>query len=627
MIVKQRVILWLMMALLIGLYPFSAVFAHSPLIKVSPQGGQELETPPSVIELWFKDAVELYQESIIVKHETGVEVQKGKAVVDPKDPRHVSLFLKEDVPSGSYQVLIEVLGIDGHPIRENYQFEVAEPKLTGEERLEQLKLDQAIPGDGTLVKTSPKQMELWFTQPAQLEVFGLFNDKGGVILTDDPKVDPEDPKHYTVAVNDDLPKGTYTASWYASIGNRSKNGLFYFAVEEVTSYAPEGGVSTTHFFEGIGMGQLANWLLFISLLLLFGGEWFRSVITKENGDSLRWSKVSLWLYGMGLAGFFILFSNLWMKLSEVSLREFLSSRSIWIPLIQFILWTIGYTIAKGRWKLFFFGLSLFMLALSGHSVSPLYGGGRGIAVDAIHLFAVSIWMGGLVALWVMKPKEGRVEWLRETGRVYSKWALGSVLAMILTGIWMMFTYIPTFSFESFMESRWGKMISMKVVLLTGIIAMAYFQRNSLKQWSPEMLNPFFQRIRIELLFGSFILVAAAILVDLSPSAAEQGVYPNKMTRGGITAHVKITPFEIGANDILVQFENQSELKEVYTQLSMAPIWKIERRAFSIGEGQYRLTGNLLHGAGTIFMDVIAVKKDGEKVRFPFRLEVPGEMSD
>lgn len=199
--------------------------------------------------------------------------------------------------------------------------------------------------------------------------------------------------------------------------------------------------------------------------------------------------------------------------------------------------------------------------------------------------------------------------------------------MILTGIFMTFKYVPTFSLESFMASGWGRMISIKALLLIGIIAMAYLQRKSLQQWTTKMVNPFFRRIRIEFVFGSMILVVAAILVDLSPSAAEQGIYPQKVTQQGIKTSVRINPFKVGANDIVIHFENKPDFKDVDVQLSMAPIWKIERRAFSIGEGQYMVTGNLLHGAGTIFMDVIAVKKDGGKIRFPFRLEVPGEMND
>jgi methionine-rich copper-binding protein CopC len=99
---KQRSIFALILMILFGLYPLSTVDAHSSLIKVSPKGGQVLEKPPSVIELWFKDAVELHQGSIVVKHQTGVDVQKGKAVLDREDHRHVTIFLQEDAPHGMY---------------------------------------------------------------------------------------------------------------------------------------------------------------------------------------------------------------------------------------------------------------------------------------------------------------------------------------------------------------------------------------------------------------------------------------------------------------------------------------------------------------------------------------------
>lgn len=58
---------------------------------------------------------------------------------------------------------------------------------------------------------------------------------------------------------------------------------------------------------------------------------------------------------------------------------------------------------------------------------------------------------------------------------------------------------------------------------------------------------------------------------------------------------------------------------------MPPDSIIEDRAFSLGNGEYRLTGNLLHAAGVIQMQITAYTSKGKEINFPFEIRVPGVM--
>jgi copper transport protein len=120
-----------------------------------------------------------------------------------------------------------------------------------------------------------------------------------------------------------------------------------------------------------------------------------------------------------------------------------------------------------------------------------------------------------------------------------------------------------------------------------------------------------------------ILFAAALLIESTPSASEQGVYPNRMVQDNIQLSVEISPFRVGVNDITLRFKNQPEFERVRVKFSMPPLlWRVENNAFYLGNGTYRLSGGFIH---TVGMEVEAIKPGGEKVVFPFQIVVPGEV--
>ena len=58
---------------------------------------------------------------------------------------------------------------------------------------------------------------------------------------------------------------------------------------------------------------------------------------------------------------------------------------------------------------------------------------------------------------------------------------------------------------------------------------------------------------------------------------------------------------------------------------MPPSWRIENNAFKVDAGTYKLTGNLLHAAGTVNMKVKVRMNNGDKIQIPYRIAVPGEV--
>jgi copper transport protein len=626
---KFLLILSLLMIFLM-LLPASSVEAHSSLQKTYPQTGESLDKPPSKIELWFEDPVVIHSESIKVTNEKGTEFQRGKPFVDVKDRRHIIVFLEDHLSPGIYTVYFNVIALDGYVIRDQYKFSIKE--ISGStDQTQELRLVKSSPGDGKVVNPSPGQIDLWFTQPAEVTALGVFS-KEGTHRTKEPYTDPEDPRHVIIGLDEVLSPGTYQVSWFAvdkSVREFTPEvqGIFYFSANEVSSLATGQHTSGFQWFSNpIGLKHIAYWLAFVGLLSILGGTWFAQTIAKETGNYLRWKKVSSVLYGVSIIGFILLIMQRRIELSDLFFTEFISLQFAWIPAIQMLLLTIGYWFATGKLRLSLISMAVLLWPFaSGHSTYPRYGGYFAIGMDMLHLLAISVWMGGLLALILMLPKENDSLWLKQAGTAYSKWAFWSMIAIILTGIGMTLQFVPSFTWSSLMISDWGKALVLKSLLATVILVIAFWQRRSLQQMPAKVIDLFIRRGRMELIYAIIILFAATVLIESQPSAADQGVYPEKLVKEDIEVSVEISPFQMGANDIIIRFRNQPELEKVKVKFIMPPNWKKENTAFPLGDGAYKITGNFLHASGTMYMEVEAWKKNGEKVVFPFRLVVPGEM--
>ncbi|WP_088105420.1 copper resistance CopC/CopD family protein [Halalkalibacter urbisdiaboli] len=608
------------------------VEAHTAIEKSYPVSGIPLEEPPVLIELLFLDSVELHAESFQLIGENGNKYETAQPFVNERERRHITIPIKEELPPGHFTVHIDVIAADGHPLTESFQFEIKKPIKSAEDQFRNLKLNKSEPKDGMILSTSPKKIEIWFTEQAELSVFGLFDDEQQLVTTSEPIVDPNNPKHFTIILEEELTKGTYTVNWYATIGNKSKNGVFYFAFNEVTSLVDSQNQTMKiplMSFGHVGFKQLADWLAFFGIMTLFGGTWFSIYIAKQKGNQKRWRKVSLVLYALGIIGLLMLLVERRITYSYVSWTDYFSLRFTWLTILQLFLLSIAYWLARKieRLYVFFLFITVILWGLMGHSASERYGGMLGIAVDALHVIAVSIWLGGIFAFVIMTPKTETGTWLKKVGGTFSTWALMSMVTIVGTGILMTITYVPTFTFSSLLSSEWGTMLSIKVLFSIMILAFAIKQRCTLKRVVIKRIQPFISRLKIEIILGVFVLIAAAILIDLEPSNADQGVYPNVAIADGMEVSVDIEPFQIGKNDVNIHVKNAPYLKEVRTTFFMFPSWRMKNTAFPVGDGQYQLTGNFLHGAGTIFMEVEVVHESGNISVFPFRIQVPGKMPE
>ncbi|WP_188453336.1 copper resistance CopC/CopD family protein [Virgibacillus oceani] len=605
--------------------------AHSTLKDTYPKGNEVLEDAPSRIEVWFQDPVVIHTDSIKIVDSAG-NVVPAASKLDSKNAGHIITKLKEKLEPGKYTVKINVIAQDGFVIEEEFRFSVIKPVKS---EFNELELVKSNISDGEIYKGSPKQVELWFNQAAEVTAFGIFDDNHQPVGVKQPKVDPKNPRHTIIPISRKLSSGSYQITWYAAPVNKGEQtiqsdrvGVYYFAVDEFSSMTPIGNNNSSidwgTFKFSFGLKQIAYWLTFIGLTVLFGISWFYSVILKNRIEQPRRNKSILLFYLLSLVGIALLIIHHRIDLSGLSINEFLLIKFSWIPIVQLFLITIGIWIKKIRPFLFALALILWPFII-GHASYPRYGGYVTMAAASLHVLAVGIWMGGLIAL-IIKPKhQDSREWFKTVGSSFSKWALASVMIIIFSGVWMTVEFLPSFSIKSLVESEWGRSLLVKTILFLLLVIIGYIQRKAVKQLSSKLAQSFFGRVRAEIMYGVIIFFFAATLVAANPSAAEQGVYKETPTQQDLDLTVEITPLEMGLNTITLDFKNDPKIRNVKVQLSMPPDWRIENKAFEVDKGTYKLTGNLLHAAGTTNMKVNVLMESGEEIQIPYRIVVPGEI--
>jgi len=245
-------------------------------------------------------------------------------------------------------------------------------------------------------------------------------------------------------------------------------------------------------------------------------------------------------------------------------------------------------------------------------------------VNGLHFIGASVWVGGVLAIAVHPKKENRQEWLKESLPTFSKWAMISLVVIVISGIFMTFQFVQSFTVNSFLESEWGKLIIAKLIAVILVFGIGFFQWKRVTSLTNKGINAVISLAKVELLYVALILAFASLLVVATPSAAEQGVYPKFQEKRNTVLEVDIAPLYPGLNVITLNF-NRDDIEKTEVTMAMPPNYRIAYDAFKVDDKTFKITGNVLHAAGTMSMDVKATTSNGEITEFTFKIVIPGEM--
>jgi copper transport protein len=247
-----------------------------------------------------------------------------------------------------------------------------------------------------------------------------------------------------------------------------------------------------------------------------------------------------------------------------------------------------------------------------------------IGIDALHLTAVSVWIGGLLmfafgtSAWLTDPDAERIV------RRFSVTATVAVPVIVATGIAQ--TLSLAGDLDDITGTSWGRTLLVKVAVVPVLVAIGGVSQWLLRNDGPSALK---RTVLVEALIGIAVVGLAAGLVALPPqTVAASKVMNATLTADGIIADVTVTPGRVGENEVhLVITPPGGSIDPVVStsvaaELASAGTGPVPGILESIGPNHY--TGTIvLSQSGVWDLQITVEPTAGQTVVLSSALPIPG----
>ncbi|HEX3735290.1 MAG TPA: CopD family protein [Solirubrobacterales bacterium] len=569
---------------------------------------------------------------------------------------------------------------------------VAVALLAPASALAHAQLEGTVPARGAVVKQEPPAVIFRFDEPVEGN-FGAVRvyDAGGDRVDEGDAFHPDgEGPRLGVHLKPGLADGSYTATYrvVSADGHIVSSGFVFSigktgkapaeTVSELTAGSGSGPVTETAFGIARGLqytaialavGGLAflmlAWLPALEAVGDGGGSWRRAALA----FTARLRRVFLLAAALGVlsaaAGVVLEGAEAagisgFSALKESIVRETLETKFGTIWGLAVLAWIVFGLLAapvlrpaqrrgRGAWPraaLLTVPLVFVVLvpALSGHgsTQSPV---ALNFPVNAIHVGAMGVWLGGLAALLFVAPRGTRELEPADRGRLlaaalsrFSQVALIAVGAILVTGLIQAYVYVR--HLDDLISTGYGRAVLIKFCLLMVLIEIgAYNRRRSVPRLnriaaggeSPGRAGLILRRaLRAEVALLAIVIgVTAALASYAPPVTAQGGPFSAESTVGPIQLEMSVEPATVGANEIhLYLFDAKSGAPyEKVKQLTVAAA--LPEKSISLplepqlaGPGHYTIPGALLNAGGdwrlTVTMRVSAFDEFTKTVEVPVR---------
>jgi copper transport protein len=434
-----------------------------------------------------------------------------------------------------------------------------------------LALPAAALAHATLVRTFPSASRILPRPPGELRltyseviaprfaIVSVTNAAATQMTAAPPARAPSDPDTLVTPLRK-LPEGWYLVFWrVVSADGHPVRGAFTFAVGPNAGPAPQFVLPSLRETASTPSLLFTRWLVFVAFMSavgLLGLRLFvgRPLLRIVPGSSLRAVTVAFWItlaVALVATPVYVLLAT-----AQFALRSAFDLGDV-VPLARASEFGRAYLHLEGVLACFGLAAALALwvdrperdrrsiaelLATAGATVAALAvlvvpgAGGhaaqtspRGVAMtlDALHLLAGSIWMGGLLGLLVLWQAAAPAIRVRCLGLVvprFSAVAFASVMLLIGSGIWASLLHLPTFG--SLWQTSYGQALVAKIALLATAMLVAAV---NLARTKPRLqaaafdpaVGPSAAVLLRRLVGGEVLLIAgaifaAAVLTSLAP---------------------------------------------------------------------------------------------------------------
>jgi copper transport protein len=432
------------------------------------------------------------------------------------------------------------------------------------------------PGNGTIVPDAPNRVTLTFSESVQ-----LISGKIQVLAPDNSRADQGEPtvngNAVTISLRSGGGRGTYLVSFRViSADSHPVGGSITYSVG-AASTPPSAAVNDTKVDPVVrALIPVGKYLGYAGLVLLVGPALVLALLWPHRLSRRGPARV-IWT-GMGLVTLSTLMAiwlqvpySLGTKLFDVrigDLRDVLGSTFGAVMLVRLgVLCAAAFLLRpllrgsgpESKTDLALLGVlgvaALATWPLTGHpTASPV--AGVSVVIDAIHLAAMSVWLGGLVMLVGFLLREANERELAAILPIWSRWAATAVTALILAGVVQALIEVSTL--DGLVNSTYGRLILVKVALAAGVLVVAWYSRRIVRSRTAEEKPRGLRRlVGVELAITAVVLGVTAALVQIAPprtaQAADTGstssTVSQTLTSSTMAMQVDIFPATVGNNSI------------------------------------------------------------------------------
>jgi copper transport protein len=503
-------------------------------------------------------------------------------------------------------------------------------------------LDATVPSANAVLESGPPDIELDFNEGvdsklADVELYGqdakLIPTGAPESLTDDTVVQVSVPT---------IGDGVYVVVWRVpSADGHVVDGVFSFQV------GVQSGVDVGALIDKVSGNAAANstvgrldtasrLLALIGLIVVIGG----GLLAVQAADSAS-NRMLLWLAWafllVGTLGSFGLYGakvvagttsdainpSVWSKVAGSHTATVLLVRAVLVLAVGVLLLTLARrTAAVWRGAAVVLALAVvFTYSDVGHAYAqhpaPLW-----IGIDALHLAAISLWIGGLLMFafgsttWLSDPDSEAIV------RRFSATAMVAVPVIVATGVAQ--TLKLAGNLDDLTSTSWGRTLLVKVAVVTVLVAIGGVSQWLLRNDGPPAIK---RNVLVEALIGIAVIGLAAALVALPPqSVAASKVFTTTLTSEGVIADLTVTPGHVGQNEVhLVITPPGGSVDPVIStnvQATFASGVPVVATLQSIGPNHY--TGTItLSSPGAWNLQILVEPTQGKTVLLSSAVPIPG----
>jgi copper transport protein len=493
---------------------------------------------------------------------------------------------------------------------------------------------KTVPQASRTVNRAPTEVRLTYSEPIapRFAIVSVTDAAGRQVTSGAPASAPGAPQTLVTPLRR-VPEGWYLVFWRViSADGHPVRGAFTFAVGPNPGPPPQFRVPSLSETATTTRLLVSRWVMFLSLLSALGLFVLRMLIARPVVRAVRGSSLRALTIAFGVAvGVALVAVPVYILLTtaEFTLRNWWDLGDI-LPAARasgfgrdyldlelvLALFAVAAAVAlyvdrperERRSVSELLGLSsalaagaaaLLLPALAGHAgqKSPR---GLSLPLDAAHLGAVAIWLGGLTGLvvfWFSVGREGRAAALALVVPRFSVVAFTCVFLIVGTGTGQALLEFPTLA--TLWQTSYGEALLWKLGLLSAALLLAgvNFARTKPRLQARDASAPLLLRrlVQGEVVFVAAALFAAAVLSSLAPPSSALARVQNVAARvgpGPVSTVVAKAPYrvrvEVRPNRAAVQNAFSVSLTRNGTPVRGAEvITKFDMLDMEMGEQSYR----------------------------------------